>query len=93
VAVKVILLEDLGMENSGTLRVAPAGELIQMFKQEVSIMRIVRHKNLVQFIGACSHWPRLCIVTELMAGGRWAWLVVLLRLGFEVLLFFALVSD
>ncbi|GAQ86356.1 ATMRK serine/threonine protein kinase-like [Klebsormidium nitens] len=69
VAVKVILLEDLGVEASGTLRAAPAGELIQMFKQEVSIMRIVRHKNLVQFIGACSNWPRLCIVTELMAGG------------------------
>lgn len=32
-------------------------------------MRLVRHKNLVQFIGACSNWPKLCIVTELMAGG------------------------
>ncbi|CAI7786117.1 unnamed protein product, partial [Closterium sp. NIES-54] len=30
---------------------------------------MVRHKNLVQFIGACSHWPRLFIVTELMAKG------------------------
>ena len=32
--------------------------------------RLVRHKNVVQFIGACSKWPQLCIVTELMAGGR-----------------------
>jgi serine/threonine protein kinase len=24
---------------------------------------------VVQFIGACSCWPRLCIVTELMSGG------------------------
>jgi hypothetical protein len=34
--------------------------------------RLVRHKNVVQFIGACSCWPRLCIVTELMSGGRYA---------------------
>jgi hypothetical protein len=31
---------------------------------------MVRHKNVVQFIGACAKWPKLCIVTELMAGGR-----------------------
>ena len=31
--------------------------------------RMIRHKNVVQFIGACSHWPRLFIVTELMARG------------------------
>ncbi|CAI5975651.1 unnamed protein product [Closterium sp. NIES-64] len=53
----------------GTLRSATAMELLQCFKQEVAIMRMVRHKNLVQFIGACSHWPRLFIVTELMAKG------------------------
>ncbi|CAI5493571.1 unnamed protein product [Closterium sp. Naga37s-1] len=53
----------------GTLCSATAMELLQCFKQEVAIMRMVRHKNLVQFIGACSHWPRLFIVTELMAKG------------------------
>ncbi len=36
------------------------------------LCRLVRHKNLVQFIGACSCWPKLCIVTELMASGRYA---------------------
>lgn len=29
----------------------------------------MRHKNIVQFIGACSKWPKLYIVTELMSGG------------------------
>ncbi|KAL3679475.1 hypothetical protein R1sor_022431 [Riccia sorocarpa] len=70
VAIKIIELNEYSMENeSGTHRTVPAAELLQMFKQEVSIMRLVRHKNLVQFIGACSCWPKLCIVTELMAGG------------------------
>lgn len=32
-------------------------------------MRKVRHKNVVQFIGACTKPPSLCIVTEFMSGG------------------------
>ncbi|CAK9203622.1 unnamed protein product [Sphagnum troendelagicum] len=39
------------------------------FQQEVSIMRKVRHKNVVQFIGACTKPPNLCIVTEFMSCG------------------------
>ncbi|XP_009355586.2 serine/threonine-protein kinase STY46 [Pyrus x bretschneideri] len=39
------------------------------FAQEVYIMRKVRHKNVVQFIGACTKPPSLCIVTEYMSGG------------------------
>ncbi|KAL0923486.1 hypothetical protein M5K25_007545 [Dendrobium thyrsiflorum] len=39
------------------------------FAQEVHIMRKVRHKNVVQFIGACTKPPRLFIVTEFMPGG------------------------
>ncbi|RVW51065.1 Serine/threonine-protein kinase STY46 [Vitis vinifera] len=39
------------------------------FSQEVYIMRKVRHKNIVQFIGACTRPPSLCIVTEFMFGG------------------------
>lgn len=39
------------------------------FQQEVSIMRKVRHKNVVQFIGACTIPPNLCIITEYMSGG------------------------
>ena len=37
--------------------------------QEVAIMRKVRHRNVVQFIGACTQKPNLCIVFEFMAGG------------------------
>lgn len=39
------------------------------FQQEVFIMRKVRHKNVVQFIGACTIPPNLCIITEYMSGG------------------------
>ncbi|EPS65901.1 hypothetical protein M569_08870, partial [Genlisea aurea] len=44
-------------------------ELQKEFAQEVYIMRKVRHKNVVQFIGACTRHPNLCIVTEYMQGG------------------------
>ena len=37
--------------------------------QEVSIMKKVRHKNVVQFIGACTQKPNLCIVFEFMPCG------------------------
>ncbi|XP_062101055.1 serine/threonine-protein kinase STY46-like isoform X2 [Humulus lupulus] len=39
------------------------------FAQEVDIMRKVQHKNVVQFIGASTRPPSLCIVTEFMSGG------------------------
>lgn len=44
-------------------------DLQKEFAQEVYIMRKVRHKNVVQFIGACTKPPSLCIVTEFMSGG------------------------
>ncbi|XP_057796966.1 serine/threonine-protein kinase STY46-like isoform X2 [Salvia miltiorrhiza] len=39
------------------------------FSQEVYILRKVRHKNVVQFIGSCTRPPLFCIVTEFMSGG------------------------
>ncbi|KAK2076467.1 hypothetical protein QBZ16_000992 [Prototheca wickerhamii] len=39
------------------------------FLQEVAIMRKVRHRNVVQFIGACTRAPNLCIVFEFMSRG------------------------
>ncbi|KAL0550613.1 hypothetical protein IC582_015135 [Cucumis melo] len=44
-------------------------EMLKEFSQEVYIMRKVRHKNVVQFIGACTKPPNLCIVTEFMSRG------------------------
>ncbi|KAL3641041.1 Serine/threonine-protein kinase sty46 [Castilleja foliolosa] len=46
-----------------------SGEMQREFAQEVYILRKVRHKNVVQFIGACTRPPLLCIVTEYMPGG------------------------
>ncbi|KAK4743920.1 hypothetical protein SAY87_010232 [Trapa incisa] len=43
--------------------------LLQEFTQEVFIMRKIRHRNIVQFIGASTKPPRLCIVTGYMPGG------------------------
>lgn len=70
VAIKIMEIDEYSSgTDSDTHRSTPASERLQIYKQEVSIMRLVRHKNVVQFIGACSKWPKLCIVTELMAGG------------------------
>ncbi|KAF5753084.1 serine/threonine-protein kinase EDR1-like [Tripterygium wilfordii] len=44
-------------------------EMLGEFSQEVYIMRKIRHKNVVQFMGACTRPPNLCIVTEFMAKG------------------------
>ncbi|PPR91905.1 hypothetical protein GOBAR_AA28774 [Gossypium barbadense] len=44
-------------------------DLQKEFAQEVFIMRKVRHKNVVQFIGACTKPPNLYIVTEFVSGG------------------------
>ncbi|OAY68403.1 Serine/threonine-protein kinase STY17 [Ananas comosus] len=38
-------------------------DMLREFAQEVYIMRKVRHRNVVQFIGACTKPPSLCIVT------------------------------
>ncbi|KAJ0964043.1 hypothetical protein J5N97_029165 [Dioscorea zingiberensis] len=44
------------------------------YSQDVAIKVLkpeqkVRHRNVVQFIGACTRPPSLCIVTEFMSGG------------------------
>ncbi|KAJ3685762.1 hypothetical protein LUZ61_014926 [Rhynchospora tenuis] len=56
VAIKVIKAEGVNVN------------VLREFAHEVSIMRKIRHKNVVQFIGACTR-PKLCIVTEFMSGG------------------------
>ncbi|KAJ6352032.1 hypothetical protein OIU76_001279 [Salix suchowensis] len=47
----------------------PNNKIHSEFAQEVIIMRKVRHKNVVKFIGACTRPPSLCIITEFMSGG------------------------
>ncbi|KAG5377923.1 hypothetical protein IGI04_025765 [Brassica rapa subsp. trilocularis] len=37
-------------------------EMLREFSQEVYIMRKIRHKNIVQFLGACTLSPTLCII-------------------------------
>ncbi|KAG5530124.1 hypothetical protein RHGRI_030484 [Rhododendron griersonianum] len=44
-------------------------DMLTEFAQEVFIMRKIRHKNVVQFIGACTRPPNLCILTEFMSSG------------------------
>ncbi len=57
VAIKVFLDQELG------------ARMLESFKKEVSIMKKLRHPNIVQFMGACSKPPNLCIVTQYVARG------------------------
>ncbi|XP_048502354.1 serine/threonine-protein kinase STY17 isoform X2 [Beta vulgaris subsp. vulgaris] len=45
-------------------------DVVKDFFQEVKIMRKLQHKNVVQFIGACTKPPGLFLVTELMPKGN-----------------------
>ncbi|RVW33231.1 Serine/threonine-protein kinase STY46 [Vitis vinifera] len=55
------------------IKVLKPENIIQTYKKslhrKVFIMRKVRHKNVVQFIGACTRLPSLYIVTKFMSGG------------------------
>ncbi|RLN01048.1 dual specificity protein kinase shkD isoform X2 [Panicum miliaceum] len=44
-------------------------ELIQTFRQEVSLMKKLRHPNILLFMGAVTSPQRLCIVTEFLPRG------------------------
>ncbi|GJN25829.1 hypothetical protein PR202_gb13710 [Eleusine coracana subsp. coracana] len=41
-------------------------EMINMFRQEVSLMKKLRHPNTILFMGAVASHERLCIVTEFL---------------------------
>lgn len=45
-------------------------DVVKDFFQEVKIMRKLEHKNVVQFIGACTKPPNLFLVTEFMPKGN-----------------------
>ncbi|XP_017606983.1 serine/threonine-protein kinase STY46-like [Gossypium arboreum] len=81
VAIKVLRIEHLN-EN-----------LRREFTQEVNIMRKIQHKNVVQFFGACTTPPNLCIVTEFMSGGSIYDLLHKQKSGFKLPLLLKLAID
>uniref|UniRef100_A0A453HUE2 non-specific serine/threonine protein kinase n=1 Tax=Aegilops tauschii subsp. strangulata TaxID=200361 RepID=A0A453HUE2_AEGTS len=44
-------------------------EMIRTFRQEVSLMKKLRHPNIILFMGAVASQERLCIVTEFLPRG------------------------
>jgi Leucine-rich repeat (LRR) protein len=44
-------------------------KLVEEFRSEVKIMSQLHHPNVLLLVGACTEFPNLCIVTELLAGG------------------------
>jgi len=44
-------------------------EFLDDFHKEVNIMRGLRHPNILQFLGACTSMPNVCIVMEYMPFG------------------------
>ena len=57
VAVKVVRRQD------------PSDEDINLFLQEIQVLSSLRHRNIVQFYGACMNRPNIFFVTEMMKGG------------------------
>jgi len=47
----------------------PVNRILQDLEREIESIRHLRHKRLVQFIGACLELPHLCLITEYMPGG------------------------
>ncbi|KAM7258215.1 hypothetical protein ACFE04_013956 [Oxalis oulophora] len=50
-------------------RVESTDDLIQSFREEVSLMKRLRHPNVLLFMGAVTSPQRLCIVTEFLPRG------------------------
>ncbi|KAK9815543.1 hypothetical protein WJX72_005453 [[Myrmecia] bisecta] len=57
VAVKRLLDQDL------------SEKALAAFRQEISITKLLKHPNIVLFMGACTIAPNLCIVTEYLPRG------------------------
>ncbi|KAF9975283.1 hypothetical protein BGZ73_001133 [Actinomortierella ambigua] len=54
----------------GELRVQNFTEMdITEMKHEISVLRQLRHENIIRFIGVCTNIKHLCIVTELCENG------------------------
>jgi len=44
-------------------------QFLKDFHKEVSLMRALRHPNVIQFLGSCTVVPDICICTEYMPRG------------------------
>jgi mitogen-activated protein kinase kinase kinase 9 len=42
---------------------------LEEFKNECAVMEVIRHPNIVLFLGACTKAPNLCIVLEYCSRG------------------------
>lgn len=59
VAVKKLPLEMLRQNAS----------VLDEFSREISLLRALRHPNILQFLGSCSVPPNICLVTEFLPRG------------------------
>jgi len=44
-------------------------QLVTDFHREVALLRVLRHPNVLQFLGSCTVPPDLCLITEFMVRG------------------------
>ena len=42
---------------------------LEEFKNECAVMEVIRHPNIVLFLGACTKAPNLCIILEYCSRG------------------------
>ena len=42
---------------------------LEEFKNKCSVMEVIRHPNIVLFLGACTKAPNICIVIEYCSRG------------------------
>ena len=48
---------------------------LEEFRNECAVMEVIRHPNIVMFLGACTKPPHLCIILEYWGrGSLWSWL-------------------
>jgi sterile alpha motif and leucine zipper-containing kinase AZK len=46
-----------------------AAKRIVCFEQEARMLSLIRHRNIIQFYGACTAAPNSCLVTEFASQG------------------------